>query len=263
MGNATANKNVWIEQPCPSQTKRTYYYSDGTTLTKEGGTVAWRNNNEGNLRPGLLSSNRIGKDRKNFAVFATPEDGHAAKKYLLFSSSSYKDLTLKDAIKKYAPASDNNNPVKYAANVMKDGNVENKVMHTYKSSEQDRIMDAMKIQEGYKPGKETWGTHSKSNDKQSKNNVDKKKVDYTKSAAKEAAHYDQKSAISYNRKLAYSSSRWKKIQNKLNYFTNSKLDTDGVPGGLTADAIFNAQTLAKLDKKDGKLGPYTKEILNV
>lgn len=252
--------NVWIEQPVPSQTKRTYYYSDGTTLTKEGGTVAWRNNNEGNLRPGLLSSNRIGKDRKNFAVFATPEDGHEAKKYLLFSSSSYKNLTLKEAIKKYAPAGDNNNPVKYAANVMKDGNVEDKVMHTYKSSEQNRIMDAMKIQEGFKVGKETRGTNTQSNDKKT---ADKKKVNYTKSAAKEAAHYDQKSAITYNRKLSYTSSRWKKIQNKLNYFTNSKLDTDGVPGGLTADAIFNVQMLAKLDKKDGKLGPSTKEILNV
>jgi hypothetical protein len=263
MDNATANKNVWIEQPCPSQTKRTYYYSDGTTLTKEGGTVAWRNNNEGNLRPGSLSSNRIGKDRKNFAVFATPEDGHEAKKYLLFSSSSYKDLTLKDAIKKYAPAGDNNNPVKYAANVMKDGNVENKVMHTYKSNEQGRIMDAMKIQEGYKPGKETWGTHSKSNDKQSKNNVDKKKVDYTKSAAKDAVHYDLNSAIAYNRKLAYSSTRWKTIQNKLNYFTNSKLDTDGIPGGLTADSIYKFQSNNSMDKLDGKLGPNTERILGI
>lgn len=263
MDNATANKDVWIEQPVPSQTKRTYYYSDGTTLTKEGGTVAWRNNNEGNLRPGSLSSNRIGKDRKNFAVFATPEDGHAAKKYLLFSSSSYKDLTLKDAIKKYAPAGDNNNPVKYAANVMKDGNIENKVMHTYKSSEQNRIMDAMKIQEGYKPGKETWGTHSKSNGKQNKNNVDKKKVDYTKSAAKEAAYYDQKSAIMYNRKLSYSSSKWKNIQNKLNYITNSQLDTDGVPGGLTADSIYKFQSNNSMDKLDGKLGPNTRRILGI
>lgn len=263
MDNATANKNVWIEQPCPSQTKRIYYYSDGTTLTKEGGTVAWRNNNEGNLRPGSLSSSRIGKDKKNFAVFATPEDGHVAKKYLLFSSSSYKDLTLKDAIKKYAPASDNNNPVKYAANVMKDGNVENKVMHTYKSSEQDRIMDAMKIQEGYKPGKETWGTHSKSNDKQNKNNVDKKKVDYTKSAAKEVAYYDQRSAITYNRKLSYSSSKWKNIQNRLNYFTDSKLDTDGVPGGLTADSIYKFQSNNSMDKLDGKLGPNTRRILGI
>ena len=102
------SQSVWIEQPCPEQTKRTYYYQDGSYLTKEGGTVAWRNNNEGNLRPGALSSSRIGVDKKNFAVFATPEDGRSAKKYLLFSSSSYKNLSLKDAIKRYAPGSDNN-----------------------------------------------------------------------------------------------------------------------------------------------------------
>ena len=89
------SQSVWIEQPVTDQMKRTYYYEDGSYLTKENGTVAWRNNNEGNLRPGALSSSRIGVDKKNFAVFATPEDGHNAKKYLLFSSSSYKDLSFK------------------------------------------------------------------------------------------------------------------------------------------------------------------------
>ena len=76
------SQSVWIEQPVTDQMKRTYYYKDGSYLTKENGTVAWRNNNEGNLRPGALSSSRIGVDKKNFAVFATPEDGHNAKKYL-------------------------------------------------------------------------------------------------------------------------------------------------------------------------------------
>lgn len=255
MDNATANKNVWIEQPCPSQTKRTYYYSDGTTLTKEGGTVAWRNNNEGNLRPGSLSSNRIGKDKKNFAVFATPEDGHAAKKYLLFSSSKYSNLDLKSAIAKYAPASDNNNPTQYAASVMRDGNVENKTMSTYSADEQSRIMSAMKTQEGYKVGTETRGTHNKTNDKPS--------TDYTKSAAKESVSYNKQSAIAYNKRLSYSTEKWKTIQEKLNTFTGSGLTPDGVPGGLTADAIYTAQSNANLEKKDGKLGPYTKELLNV
>ena len=68
-GGLIMSQSVWIEQPCPSQTKRTYYYDNGAYLTKEGGTVAWRNNNEGNLRPGSLSSNRIGVDKNNFAVF--------------------------------------------------------------------------------------------------------------------------------------------------------------------------------------------------
>ena len=154
----TSGKSVWIEQPVPLQMSRTYFYQDGTTVTKKNGTVSWRNNNEGNLRPGSLSSTRIGVDQKNFAVFATPEDGRAAKQHLLFSSSSYKDLTLKKAIARYAPSSDNNNPTSYANFVMKNGNVADKVMSTYTADEQERILQAMKRQEGYKEGETIKGT---------------------------------------------------------------------------------------------------------
>ena len=154
---APQGKNVWIDQPCPIQTKRTYYYPDGTFLTKEGGTVSWRNNNEGNLRPGKLSESRIGVDRIGFAVFATPEDGFMAKKHLLFSSNAYKDLTLSQAIAKYAPASDNNDPVAYVNFIKRNTGLEDQVMSTYNASEQVLIMEAMKKQEGYKVGSETRG----------------------------------------------------------------------------------------------------------
>lgn len=256
MDNATTNKNVWIEQPVPSQTKRTYYYDNGTYLTKEGGTVAWRNNNEGNLRPGSLSSNRIGVDKKNFAVFATPEDGHAAKKYLLFSSSKYKDLTLKQAIAKYAPASDNNNPTQYANYIMTSGNIGEKVMSAYSADEQNKIMSAMKVQEGYKIGTETWGTHT--NSKPNKTvAVDNKNVTT-------GLGYNQSSAIKYNKNLSYSTNKWKSIQDKLNNVSpENKLNPDGIPGGLTADAVYRVQAANNMEKKDGKLGPKTAEILNI
>lgn len=250
------SQSVWIEQPCPSQTKRTYYYDNGTYLTKEGGTVAWRNNNEGNLRPGALSSNRIGVDKKNFAVFATPEDGHAAKKYLLFSSSKYKDLTLKQAIAKYAPASDNNNPTQYANYIMTSGNIGEKVMSAYSADEQNKIMSAMKVQEGYKIGTETWGTHT--------NSKPNKTVAADNKKNQEGLAYNQTSAIKYNKGLSYSTNKWKLIQDKLNASSpDNKLNPDGIPGSLTADAVYRVQTANNMEKKDGKLGPKTAEILNI
>lgn len=241
------SQSVWIEQPCPEQTKRTYYYQDGSYLTKEGGTVAWRNNNEGNLRPGALSSSRIGVDKKNFAVFATPEDGRSAKKYLLFSSSSYKNLSLKDAIKRYAPGSDNNDPVKYASFVMSNGKVDNKVMGKYSADEQIRIMDAMKIQEGYKVGSEIRG------------NTSKIQQQTTSTVSSESLDYDSKSAIEYNKKLSYSVTQWKAIQNKLNSELQLKnpLVADGIPGKLTADAVYKYQVKKGMKLKDGKCGNGT------
>ena len=245
------SQSVWIEQPVTNQMKRTYYYKDGSYLTKENGTVAWRNNNEGNLRPGSLSSSRIGVDKKNFAVFATPEDGHNAKKYLLFSSSSYKDLTLKDAIKKYAPASDNNNPDSYANFIMRNGKVENKAMRKYTSDEQERIMSSMKIQEGYKAGTETRGRTS---EKVSQHSEIKSS---TNSQSK--LNYDQAAAIAYNKRQCYSNSYWKSVQSKLNAAMPNKqsLEVDGIPGKLTADAVYNFQVSKNMSLKDGKFGNNT------
>ena len=250
-------QNVWVDQPIKDQMKRTYYYSDGSYLTKEGGTVAWRNNNEGNLRPGSLSSTRIGVDKKNFAIFATPEDGTAAKKYLLFSSSSYKDLSLKDAIKKYAPGSDNNDPVKYASFVMTKAGVENKQMGTYTADEQNRIMAAMKIQEGYKAGTETRGYTS---NKQS--SIEEKKESSTTQVK---LNYDSKSAVAYNKKLGYSNQYWKTIQTKLNNElpSNTPLVVDGIPGTLTADAVYLFQVKKNMSLKDGKFGNNTSAELGL
>ena len=245
------SQSVWIEQPVTNQMKRTYYYKDGSYLTKENGTVAWRNNNEGNLRPGSLSSSRIGVDKKNFAVFATPEDGHNAKKYLLFSSSSYKNLTLKDAIKKYAPASDNNNPDSYANFIMRNGKVENKAMRKYTSDEQERIMSSMKIQEGYKAGTETRGRTSEK--------VSQYSEIKSSTNSQSKLNYDQAAAIAYNKRQCYSNSYWKSVQSKLNAALPNKqsIEVDGIPGKLTADAVYNFQVSKNMSLRDGKFGNNT------
>lgn len=88
-------------------------YSDGTSERIEG-TRANRNNNPGNIEYGKFakSMGAVGTDGR-FAVFPDPATGFKAMEGLLFSSPSYRDLTIADAISRYAPAFENNTS-KYA-----------------------------------------------------------------------------------------------------------------------------------------------------
>jgi peptidoglycan hydrolase-like protein with peptidoglycan-binding domain len=257
------SKNIWVEQPCPEQKKRTYFYSNGAYLVKDGGTVSWRNNNEGNLRPGSLSASRIGVDKMKFAIFATPEDGHEAKRNLLFSSSYYKNLTLSDAIKRYAPATDNNDPKRYFNFITSHGSVGNTAMHKYTTDEQHRIMSAMKIQEGYRVGTESSG---KSGNTSTKNSINKKHAQSVKNNKSNNSNlnYNVKSAVRFNKNLPYSVPTWKSIQTKLNnYSSKSSLIQDGIPGKLTANAIYGFQSMRGMTLRDGKLGDNTFKLLGL
>lgn len=84
----------------------TVRYEDGT-VERRGGTRASRNNNPGNIQYGdfARSQGAVGSDGR-FAVFPTPRDGFAAMKALL-SSGSYENLTIAQAIAKWAPPSEN------------------------------------------------------------------------------------------------------------------------------------------------------------
>lgn len=105
--------------------ERTIYYPvNGDAFVHSCGHAAWRNNNMGNLvwspsdqraigsggpqREGTKNS-RLGR----FAAYATAEDGRKALKALL-TGSSYINKTIKQAMHKYAPLKDGNNPEKYA-----------------------------------------------------------------------------------------------------------------------------------------------------
>jgi len=91
----------------------------GRILTVKG-TVAWRANNPGNLRPGKLTNDlgavgvtKAGKNGK-FLVFPDYETGVRAQEALQFNTPYYSNRTIADAISKYAPSGDNNNPAAYA-----------------------------------------------------------------------------------------------------------------------------------------------------
>lgn len=75
--------------------------------TRVGGHRNWRNNNPGNIMYGdfAVSMGAIGSDGR-FAIFPDMEMGYKAADALM-KSKSYQNLTIGDAIKKWAPPSEN------------------------------------------------------------------------------------------------------------------------------------------------------------
>ena len=119
-----------------------------------------RNNNPGNIRfkkGGFAEKfGATGADDAGFAIFPTMEAGEKAQKYLLFESESkdksqsYKNLTVDQAVAKYAPSSENNtgayqNLVKKELGSSYDPN---KKLSEYSSADQQKIVTAMQKMEG-------------------------------------------------------------------------------------------------------------------
>ncbi len=121
-----------------------------------GGSRSWRNNNPGNIEygPYARSKGAIGTDGR-FAVFPTYEAGRAAQENLLFDSKGYRNLTLSQAINKWAPAGDNNNvPAYIAALVNGSGISPDTRMADIPPEMRGKILDAMQKHEGWHPGKQ-------------------------------------------------------------------------------------------------------------
>jgi LAS superfamily LD-carboxypeptidase LdcB len=76
--------------------------------TRVGGHRNWRNNNPGNIMYGdfAVSMGAIGTDGR-FAIFPDMEMGYKAADALM-KSKNYQNLTIGDAIKRWAPPSENN-----------------------------------------------------------------------------------------------------------------------------------------------------------
>lgn len=127
-------------------------------IERIGGTVSWRCNNPGNLKYGKFSKNfdAIGKDHIGHAVFPTLNHGKDAQYNLLFSQNSrYYNMSLIDAINRYAPSYDSNNPDKYCNYLCKKANVDrDDILGNLSEKQKEYIIEYMTIYEGYKEGKE-------------------------------------------------------------------------------------------------------------
>jgi len=132
----------------------TVIYSDdsGKYFRFSGGTWAWRNHNPGNLVPGEISArhNQIGSTGK-FAIFPDYENGHLA---LLDSlHTNYKNKTIPQLVKKFAPAKDGNNVEVYTEFLREQIDVyDNKQVKDFTPEEFDKLWRAIEKMEGSQEG---------------------------------------------------------------------------------------------------------------
>lgn len=120
---------------------------------RTGGNINWRNNNPGNIRAGAfaMSMGAIGENG-GFAVFPTMEIGRKAADVLL-RSSNYANKTAAQAIARWAPSGDNNDPAAYAASIAKQTGLDmNKKYVDMTPEEKGKFLDAMNKVEGGKAG---------------------------------------------------------------------------------------------------------------
>ncbi|CDX38874.1 hypothetical protein MPLSOD_340076 [Mesorhizobium sp. SOD10] len=131
----------------------TYRDRSGNELTKKDGSRSWRNNNPGNIARGSFSEahGSIGDDGK-FGIFPDEETGSAAI-VALFTSNSYKNLSIRDAFYRYAPPADNNDTEAYIAAVTAVVGVpSSKIVGTLSSAELNKLAGAIKVHEGWTVG---------------------------------------------------------------------------------------------------------------
>ena len=146
-----------------------YTYANGSTETRYGGFLAWRNKNPGNL---VLSEGKaeelgaIGRNKAGYGIFPDVETGNEAMREIVLRKSAWQDLTLPEMLKKYAPKDDkktptlkDNNPEVYARNVANitgfDANtMKTRLMSEYAASDEEsaKIIGAMKQVEDQRAG---------------------------------------------------------------------------------------------------------------
>lgn len=119
------------------------------------GSRAWRNNNPGNIKMGPLarSLGATEADEKGFAKFPSYDAGRKAQEKLLFEGANYKDKTIAEAIKTWAPASDGNDPNGYAQLLAKAAGVSvDTPLASLDAEQRGRLLDAQQKKEGWTPG---------------------------------------------------------------------------------------------------------------
>ena len=139
-----------------------YESSNGTRLLKTGGSLNWRFNNPGNLISVKNQQGKIGvgvvynPEKHSFAIFSSIDAGENAKRSLL--KRKYKDYTIPEMMKKYAPGNDGNNPEAYANFIMSESGVaQGEKVGDLDDTKFSKVIKAISKKEGgLKPGTEKW-----------------------------------------------------------------------------------------------------------
>lgn len=127
--------------------------AEGNVFKLEGARN-WRNNNPGNIEYGdfAKSLGAVGTDGR-FAVFPSYEAGRQAKEQLIFSSPRYQNLTLEQAISRYAPPNENNTSAYLNQVVRGSGIPASTLMSQIPASARPGILNTMERVEGFKVGR--------------------------------------------------------------------------------------------------------------
>jgi hypothetical protein len=135
----------------------TVQLSDGTKQKRSKGTLAWRNNNPGNLKWGEFAKDNgaIGPGGGGHAVFPDYKTGRLAQKKLLFTNiRGYNTKSIQEAIAIYAPSSDKaNKPKQYARYIASQLQVSlNTKLNELSDNKKEKMIDAIQAYEGFKKG---------------------------------------------------------------------------------------------------------------
>lgn len=128
-----------------------YVADDGSHLLRSGGTIAWRFNNPGNIRPAETNASlRIGTGHTasgEFCIFPSYEIGRRAKKELL--RRKYDQYTIPEALEIYAPRSENDTDSYIEYIIKKTGLPRDKPLSSFNDAQLESLMDAMQSKEGF------------------------------------------------------------------------------------------------------------------
>jgi len=148
---------------------------DGTHLLRTGGSIAWRFNNPGNIRPPqkgkklIMGAIGVGKTKGNasFLIFKSYAEGRLQKKQLL--RRAYNDRTIYTMLtgipnpdvpgtlmKGYAPATDKNDPLAYANSISKHTGLPITTrLSDISDAKMEEMLDAMEKCEGFHANQKT------------------------------------------------------------------------------------------------------------
>ncbi len=125
---------------------------------RHGGSRSWRNNNPGNIEYGAFAREHgaSGSDGR-FAIFPDEAAGIRAQRALLFEHPNYRNSTIRQAISRWAPASENNTAA-YAAGIAGGtGVTEHTQLSDLTPEQQERFLATMRRIEGWRPGRTDGG----------------------------------------------------------------------------------------------------------
>ncbi|MFM0021355.1 TIGR02594 family protein [Paraburkholderia azotifigens] len=134
-----------------------YVADNGDILLRSGGTIAWRFNNPGNMRPPskyVTTSIGVGDSKSGeFFIFPDYDTGRAEKKALL--RRKYNNETIASAMEIYAPRSENDTDAYIKWICDRTGFSRDRQLSSMNDSELDSMMNAMEKREGYYARPET------------------------------------------------------------------------------------------------------------